>query len=120
MRYLSDEWINAANTALGGLAPSERTLAVSYTVRHGPEGERSYTLDLGTPSVRPGADAPVGFRLHWDTAVAIATGERSAQRAFLDGDLQIIGDAPALLSGRDDLAGAEAALATIKDHTDYH
>lgn len=120
MRYLSDQWIDAADASVRSIEPSAEPFAVSYIVTDGPDGDRSYTLDLGTPSIRPGADAAVGLRMRWDVATAIATGDRSAQRAFLDGDIQITGDTQALLGAGDTMAVAEAALSSLRARTAYH
>lgn len=119
MQYLSDEWIEAANAAVSGLEPSTEPFAVSYTVTDGPTGERSYTLDLTGPSIELGAKAPVGLRMHWDTAKAIAVGEGSAQRAFLDGNMQIEGDAQALVGNADGMSAVERALVDVRASTTY-
>lgn len=119
MRYLSDEWIEAANTAIAGLEPTAEPFTVSYTVTDGQDGERSYTLNLGHPSVVAGADAPVGLRMTWDMAKAIALGELSAQRAFLDGNMQIQGDAQALVGNADGMAAVDIALAPLRAATTY-
>lgn len=119
VQYLSDEWIEAANTAVAGLAPSTEPFSVSYTVTDGQDGERSYTLDLSQRSVVVGADAPVGLRMSWGIAKAIALGEVSAQRAFLDGNMQIQGDAQALVGNADGMAAVDAALAPLRATTTY-
>lgn len=119
MQYLSDEWIEAANAAVSGLEPAAKPFAVSYTVTDGPAGERSYTLDLVGPSIETGASAPVGLRMQWDIAKAIALGEGSAQRAFLDGNMRIEGDAQALVGNTDGMSAVEAALTNLRSSTTY-
>lgn len=119
MRYLSDEWIKEANAAVSGLEPSAEPFAVSYTVTDGPDGERSYTLDLGRPSIVTGGGAPVGLRMTWDMAKAIARGETSAQRAFLDGNMRIEGDAQALVGNTSGMAAVDAALTPLRATTNY-
>ena len=105
MQYLSDEWLEAADAAVAGLEPTT---------------ERSYTLSLGPEvGVRPGNDAVVGLQMTWGTACAIATNQRGAQRAFLDGDLRIRGDAPALLAHQDRLEAVETRLAPLRAQTTY-
>ena len=119
MRYLSDEWIDEANTAVAGLEPASEPFAVTYSVVDGPDGDRTYTIDLGAPSVRVDGEAPVGLRMTWDVAKAIALGEVSAQRAFLDGDMQIIGDAQALVGNSDGMVAVDGALADLRAATVY-
>ena len=119
MRYLSDEWIDQANAAVSGLEPSAEPFAVSYTIIDGPDGERSYTLDLSGPSIRQGADAPVGLRMRWDVAKDIATGTTSAQRAFLDGNMRIEGDAQALVGNADSMVAIDVALTDLRASTTY-
>lgn len=119
MQYLSDDWIQAANTAVAGIEPSAEPFSVSYTVTDGPDGDRAYTLNLGQPSVVRGADAPVGLRMTWDVAKAVALGELSAQRAFLDGNMQIQGDAQALVGNDKGMAAVDAALVTLRASTTY-
>lgn len=119
VRYLSDEWIDKANAAVSSLEPSAEPFAVSYTVTDGPEGEQSYTLDLAVPSIVTGAAAPVGLRMTWETAKSIALGELSAQRAFLDGNMRIEGDAQALIGNTDGMAAIDAALTPLRATTTY-
>ena len=113
MRYLSDQWLSRADTALGVLEPLNAAVLIGFVVEGGPEGDRPYMLELGPQAVRvvPGVDerAAVTLRLDWAVAVGIATGEASAQRAFLDGELVVGGDIGVLL-------GNQKVLATIDDH----
>lgn len=119
MRYLSDEWINEADAAVRRLSPTDEPFSVTYTVTAGPEGDRTYTLDLGAPSVQPGGDAAVGLRMTWAVAKAIALGELSAQRAFLEGDMQITGDAQALVGNTEGMTAVDGALAELRAATTY-
>ena len=121
MHYLGDEWIDAAEAAVADLAPSTYAFAIGYTVTDGPLGERSYTLRLGPDrvSIRSGSDAPVTLRMTWPVAVAIAKGELSAQRAFLDGNMRIDGDAQALLGASDDLLAVDQRLAAVRAKTRF-
>ena len=119
VRYLSDEWIDKANEAVGGIEPSAEPFAMTYTVTDGPDGERAYTLDLGVPSITLGASAPVGLRMSWAIAKAIALGEMSAQRAFLDGNMRIEGDAQALVGNTDAMTAVDVALAPLRATTTY-
>lgn len=122
VRYLSDDWLAAADRALGQLKPLETDLRVGVVVTDGPDGERRYRLVLGSQRVGvESGDEPcmVRMTLPWTVAVAIATGRASAQRAFLDGHIQFGGDATALLGHQDQLAAIDDRLASLRDITDF-
>lgn len=121
MQYLSDEWIEAADAAVAGLDPCTDPCAVSYVITGGPSGDTSYTLTLGPEAVgiQAGGGAEVGLRMSWDTACAISTARLSAQRAFLDGDIRISGDAQALLGLGDALSGVDERLADLRARTTF-
>ncbi len=134
MRYLSDEWLKAADEAIatvdvgvgmaavagdassgeGATAPTgAASTAVGVTVLDGPDGDRRYQLVLDPTNLRvlPGADgAGVSMTMSYDVSAAIAQGHLSAQRAFLDGDVRLGGDVALLLGDE-----AVKALANIND-----
>ena len=126
--YLSDEWMQRADAALSGDATlrdatAEAELAIEYTVTGAPGGATRYavTVDHGDVRLRPGArpDAPVSFSLDYDTAVEIASGERSAQAAFMQGRLKLGGDATVLLRHHALLDGVGDALEALRADTEY-
>ena len=122
MRYLSDSWLEAANTALAELSPIPTAVVIGYVVTGGPEGERCYSLQLGpdTPGVSAGVEhAGVTLRLDWELAVAIAQNQASAQRAFLDGELVLGGDVGLLLGHQKALADFDDRLATLRQKTEF-
>ncbi len=122
IRYLSDEWLRRADEDLGSLTPIPASVAVGIIVRSGPEGDRGYRLILGPDrvGVEPGADGSgVQMTLDWDVAVAIANGRSSAQRAFLDGQMQLGGDASLLLGHQGELADIDDQLAELRAVTNY-
>jgi hypothetical protein len=137
LRYLSDRWLDAADRALADLEPIPESLTMGVTVVDGPDGVRSYRLVFGPDRVgidRVGtgrteagtdtgdgraADTDVRMTLTWATAVAIANGQASAQRAFLDGDIQFGGDASVLLGHQDRFAAVDDRLAALRAGTDF-
>ena len=119
LEYLSDEWIQAADAALGasGLrAPDGEQFAVEQRV-----GEVVFHMvfDSDGASVRsgPAAGPAVVFHQSRDTAVAIAQGEQSAEEAVLNGKVTFEGDPMALLSHRRLLARAEDVFADVRART---
>ncbi len=111
MIYLSEPWLEAATKALIDAPPTQTSLRVGYDIIDGPDGVGPYTLVLGpeTMAFEPGLSEPAAtLRLTFDLAVAIAKGMTSAQRAFLDGKIQLGGDVTALL-------GSTAHLELIDD-----
>ncbi len=121
MKYLSDVWLERAAEAVADVEPTDDAFAVGYRVTGGPDGDRAYTLQLGPEvvSVGDGSDAPVTLEMTWTVAVAIARGELSAQRAFLDGDIRLGGDAQALVGNAEAVAAVDAALADLRSTTTY-
>lgn len=120
--YLSDEWLRIADEQLAELSPVSGTVAVGMRVRSGPEGDRIYRLVLGPDrvGVAEGDDGcGVHMTLGWDVAVAIAKGRRSAQRAFLDGEVQLGGDTSVLLGHQQELADIDDRLADLRAVTQY-
>ena len=73
----------------------------------------------GTAAVRPGPAGDPTVRLSQDyaTAAAIATGEGSAQRAFMAGRLRVGGDLRVLLSHGDALTQVEDTFAAVRADT---
>ncbi len=132
--FLSDEWIEALDAvarADDGLRTASADLAVA--VRHeitGAPGDGSpatfhVALDHGTVSadrgpVPPGSElATIVFRQDRETAVAIAVGDLSAQRAFMSGRLRVDGDLSVLVERRDLLAGIGDVFAALRADTDW-
>lgn len=121
-RYLSDEWLTKADEQLAALSPISTAVSVAMTVTDGPDGERNYRLVLGPErvGVAPGVgDSGVSMTVTWPVAVAIATGEASAQRAFLDGNLQLGGDTSLLLGHQQQLADIADKLDGLRSTTDF-
>ena len=65
----------------------------------------------------PAPDPEVVFVQARETAVAIATGELSAEEAVLNGEVTFEGNPMALLSHRRLLAKAEDVFAEVRDRT---
>lgn len=126
--YLSDEWMEragsalAADQALAG-ATADLDLTLAYEVAGGPGGKRCYALrfDHGTVALEPGPhpDAPVSFSLDYDTAVAVARGDLSAQAAFMQGRLKLGGDVTVLIRDGGALDGVHDALGPLRDDTEF-
>lgn len=123
VRYLSKQWLGAADRGLSTLTPISDTVSVGFQVRSGPDGDVAYHLVLGPDRVGAGAgpgDADVTMSLDWEVALEIAQGRRSAQRAFLDGEVQLGGDTSALLGHQQELAAIDDRLRELRSMTIYH
>ncbi len=126
--YLDDEWIAAAGRAVAGMTPTSVPLVVGYAIS--PPGSdpgskpdsstTSYSIQFGPDPVnlsRGTADADLIFTTTAQLAAEIARGERSAQRAFLDGELRVTGDVNLLLGHGDSLAAVDDVLADLRHST---
>ena len=78
-------------------------------------------FDHGTVALQPGPhpDAPVSFSLDYDTAVAIARGDLSAQAAFMQGRLKLGGDVTVLIRDGGALDGVHDALGPLRADTEF-
>lgn len=106
--FLTDDWFQslaqrAAETAVDP--------AISLTLQQTVEAENPIVwhtvIASGTVRIERGEAeaADVRLRSNFATAEGISNGSLSAQRAFLDGDLQIGGDLRSLMAARESLAG---------------
>lgn len=120
IRYLSDDWLQAADRALESMPPTTEPLALGYRVNDGPDGDRLHRLVFGPDQVRAlrGLEG-VGLTLAmgWDTAVEVAEGRTSAQRAFLDGRIRLDGDPGVLLGHQTHLNDIDDHLAELRART---
>lgn len=125
LRYLSEAWVEAADVALADQDPLPVVLRVGYRVVDGPPDGASvwsHTLVLGPERVGivGGLVEPtVTLTMKWEVAAAIAQGRASAQRAFLDGLVQLGGQPDALLGYQDRLSAVEDLLASVRAETTY-
>lgn len=116
---MSEEWIEEADAALrasGLCTPEGDPFAVEQRVGevvfHMVFDENGARVSLG-----PAADPAVVFCQSWDTAVAVAQGEMSAEEAVLNGEITFEGDPMALLSHRRLLTHAEDVFANVRART---
>lgn len=123
VRFLSDEWLAAADTALTELRiGGGPRWGVGYRVVGGPDGTTDHQLlfaDGRVSACRGSVDASVTLTLDWQLAVAINQGEVSAQSAFLDGRIQLSGDPGVLLGHQHELTAADARLTSLRARTAY-
>lgn len=129
VQYLSDEWMDAAAEALaasdlsGGPAGDDGATVVEYEVSGAPGGKARYAVrfDADGVTLEPGAhpDAPVRFSLDYPTAVEVATGELSAQAAFMQGRLKLGGDVTVLIEQHDAIEGLADVLGGLRERTEF-
>jgi putative sterol carrier protein len=127
-RYLTPEWLDAAQRAFDGdtmLAGASAgvQLTVQQVVNGGPDGDVVYhvVVDGGTVRIAHGeASTPtVTFIQNWDTATAIGRGELSAQGAFMTGLIRVRGDLPRLVEYGSIFGGVDDVLADLRSQTTY-
>ena len=125
--FLSDEWIEAMNSAAAGSdglrhATAKVRLTIQQVVKRG-EDERCYVVrvDHGRVTVEAGRDPDADLTIteDADTAAAVAQGEMSPQIAFMLGRIRVTGDMPALMASYEALAEADDAFAPVRAATSY-
>ena len=106
--FLSDDWFDALIAQAKATPPAPGlTITLQQTVdAEMPIVWHTMINDDGVTVARGEAASPdVRLRSDLATAAGIHDGSVSAQRAFLDGTLQIGGDLHALMAARETLAG---------------
>jgi hypothetical protein len=128
VRYLSPDWIDAAGRALAaddrlGAALAGVTLTVEQVVTGGPDGPVTWHLAIADGKVAlaagPAPRADVRLSTDYPTAAGVAAGELAAQRAFVEGRLQVGGDLSLLIAHQRALAAVDDALAPVRAETEY-
>ena len=118
-RFLTSAWVDELDRAASSLAFRD---GPPVAVEHVVDGFTYHVL-LGDGRVRfvggPAPEATVRFTADRATAGAIARGELSAQRAFMDGVLHIDGDPLALERELVTLRDLDDVLAPVRDTTEW-
>jgi putative sterol carrier protein len=127
-RYLSPEWLDAAQRAVdAGTSLREAAAGEDFVVQHvvtgGSEGDVTYHVLAGKGGIRvcPGQapDPTVVFTEDYATAAAIGRGELSAQAAFMAGRIRVHGDLGRLVEQSGAFDEIEDALAGLRSKTSY-
>lgn len=138
-RYLSDEWFAAAAAALGpapeagaGTVAADESVEVLVVEQRvldgvpGPDGAVGPVVwhvvvagEARSIHAGPHPSPTVAFSQDCATAAAVASGEVSAQEAFMTGRITMSGDAGALLAAAPALAAVGDALAAVRASTTF-
>lgn len=143
--YLSDEWLGQADRAVADLPPLPDAVTVGIRIIDG-AAVVGYSLVLGPDrvSIRPHRGDPedssgtstadqssdanddrarsrddVRLTMPMEVAVRVARGQAGAQRAFLDGHIQLGGDTTVLLGYQRQLAEIDDRLADLRSRTRF-
>jgi putative sterol carrier protein len=120
--FLSAEWFDDVNRAAPAgeelrTAMAGARVVLQQVVTGGPDGDVRYWVRIGEGTVAAGpgeaADADVTVSQSYDTAVAVSSGQLSAQAAVLAGRIRVSGDTTLLLAHQaalQELAGAFAPV----------
>jgi SCP-2 sterol transfer family len=124
VQFLSPEWIEAADQAAGDAAVEPSVpLSIETVVEDTPMGDVVYHLAVDSGRIRvasgPAPDPTVRFTQSYDTAKAIASGESSAQVAFMRGDLKVAGNVTALIDGVPVFEELDRVLGPVHERTRY-
>ena len=119
LRFLSDAWLQALDHCASEVQLAEPLdLCVEHVV-----GDTVYHVAFSGRQVRfvPGAASDPAVRLLTSRphAVAIARGETSAQRLFMNGELSLEGDAHALVLALPALRQLDDVFAEVRAGTDW-
>ena len=122
-RYLSAEWF-----ALVATDPLEEPalMVLEQVVSGTPGGPITYRVEVGANRARvvwpvPDGAAPADLRIStdWQTAVSLARGDLSTQRALMQGRLRIGGSPDRLPDATSALAGLDPIPAAIRETTTF-
>ncbi len=127
LTFLSPPWLDALDAAArrhdGSGAVSE---AVSLTVEQevtGPGGAVTFHVSFDQGQIRVNAGPATGTAIRFSsdraTAWALSTGERSAQRSFMAGELRVGGDLRGLLDQQEVLAALSDLFADVRGRTTF-
>jgi putative sterol carrier protein len=128
IRYLSLEWIDALSAEIAADArltelSAQHTIGVTQVVSDGPEGDVVYHLQVSADTIDFGAGQaqPEDVRMEqsWHTAVAVATGQMTAQDAFIGGHIRFVGDQQKLIDAQPVFAALDAAFSSVRQRTEY-
>ena len=119
-RYLSASWFE---TAVGSdPLPDPLDMVLEQVVRGTPDGEVVYRVEVAGARARivwpvPAGAAPADLRIStdWDTAVALARGDLSSQRALMEGRLRVSGTPGRLAVG----VGVDALAPELRHATTF-
>lgn len=125
MRYLSDQWLAAADQALRARADAvpagdlviDQHIAEKASYRITVSGDQTSLSRIDASTATPGAH--VVFRQSASTARAVAQGTTDAHQAFLLGQIRFEGDIEALINHRDALNWIEQTLAPLLEVTTF-
>ena len=127
LSFLSPAWVAALDEAARASGPlaagcEDLDLVIEQRITGRPDGDVAFHLTLrhGRASVTagPAASPTITFVQDLATARSIASGEGSAQRAFMAGDLRIGGDLRILLDHQEVLAGIDDVFRSVRADTD--
>lgn len=142
LTFLSPDWIEALDRAgrpsdaddhgrdpdggSAGLAPEATEpghVIIEQRVLETGRDDIVYVVSVTPSGIRvhagPAASPDVVFTLGRATAAAIAQGTRSAQAAFMAGDLRLDGNTAALLQSRAALTDLADRFAAVRDETEW-
>jgi putative sterol carrier protein len=122
VKYLSQEWIDAYNTALAGddavrAALKGKNAALQMVISGAPHGEVRYWLRIADGGASAGlgdaADAEVTISQSYETSAQVNKGELDGQKAFMQGKVKISGKMLKMMQLRGALEKVQATLNTI-------
>ena len=133
--FLSPAWLDAladaARRAGGppafaraeGATPAAPDLVIQQVVTLGTGDEVCWFVSVCADGVGVAAgrhgDPDITFTQDADTAAAIASGDQSAQAAFMSGRLRVGGDVRVLLDHQDDLGRLDDLFSDVRAATTY-
>ena len=122
-RYLSAEWFALVSSAP---LPEPAIIVLEQLVRDTPDGSVAYRVEIGPSRARvtwpvPAGAPPANLRIStdWDTAVSVARGDLSTQRALMQGRLRVSGSPDQLAGATSTLAGLDPVPAGVREITTF-
>ncbi len=119
VKFLSEDWLNAANQTLAGAADyqsatSTTDLTLQFVVTDAPDGDVEYNVTMagGTTTFAGGAleGADASIRNNHETAMAISKGDLNTQAAFISGKLKVEGNLAKIMMNQSALSALADAL----------
>jgi hypothetical protein len=122
-RYLSAEWFALVSSAP---LPEPALIVLEQVVRDTPDGAVTYRVEVGSSRARvmwpvPADASPADLRImtDWATAVSVARGDLSTQRALMQGRFRVSGSPDQLAGATSTLAGFDPVPAGARENTTF-